>query len=58
MYRINVVISKITPIREEMSKLMDDKNFLQEILNTGSLEAKKIASKTLYDVYDAMGLNS
>ena len=41
-----------------MSKLMDDKNFLQEILNTGSLEAKKIASKTLYDVYDVMGLNS
>ena len=54
----DVVISKITPIREEMSKLMDDKNFLQEILNTGSLEAKKIASKTLYDVYDVMGLNS
>ena len=43
----DIVISKISPIREEMNKLMNDKSFLQEILKSGSLEAKKIASKSL-----------
>ena len=54
----DIVISKISPIREEMNKLMNDKIFLQEILKSGSLKAKKIASKSLHDVYDVIGLNS
>ena len=55
---IDVVINKISPIRDEMNKLTTDKKYLQEILNFGSLRAKKIASDVLKEVYEVTGLNS
>ena len=55
---IDVVINKISPIREEMNKLTTDKKYLQEILDSGSLRAKKIAADVLKEVYEVTGLNS
>jgi tryptophanyl-tRNA synthetase len=55
---IDIVINKISPIREEMSKLTTDKKYLQEILDAGSLRAKKIAADVLKEVYEVTGLNS
>ena len=55
---IDIIITKISPIREEMNKLKDDKKYLQKILDSGSLRAKKIASEVLNEVYDVTGLNS
>ena len=52
----DVVINKVGPIGEEMKKLMDDKTYLHKILESGSLEAKKIASEVLHEVYNATGL--
>ena len=55
---IDVVINKIGPIREEMGKLITDKKYLQEILDSGSSRAKKIATNVLKEVYEVTGLNS
>ena len=55
---IDVVINKIAPIREEMGKLITDKKYLQEILDSGSSRAKKIATNVLKEVYEVTGLNS
>ena len=52
-----VVINKISPIGEEMKKLMGDKVYLQKILKNGSLKAKKIAINVLQEVHEATGLN-
>ncbi|MDG2171620.1 MAG: tryptophan--tRNA ligase [Gammaproteobacteria bacterium] len=55
---IEVVINKLSPIREEMIKLLDNHDYLQGILDSGSLDAQKIAKKVLKEVYDVTGLNS
>ena len=55
---IDIVINKIGPIREEMGKLITDKKYLQEILDSGSSRAKKIATNVLKEVYEVTGLNS
>ena len=55
---IDVVINKISPIREEMSRLTTDKKYLREILDVGSSRAKKIAADVLKEVYEVTGLNS
>ena len=43
---IEVVINKLSPIREEMIKLLDNHDYLQGILDSGSLDAQKIAKKS------------
>ena len=53
----DIVINKISPIREEMKKLVSDKNYLYKILEDGSLKARDIASKVIKEVYDVTGLN-
>ena len=53
----DIVIDKISPIREEMKKLVSDKNYLYKILEDGSLKARDIASKVIKEVYDVTGLN-
>ncbi|XP_076764652.1 tryptophanyl-tRNA synthetase, mitochondrial [Xylocopa sonorina] len=52
----DVVIEKLTPIREEYSKLMKEPIYLQEILKNGTERATEIASKCWYDVRDKIGL--
>ena len=54
---IEVIVNKISPIREEIKKLIDDKKYLQEILHKGSVEARKISSEVLKEVYEVTGLN-
>ena len=41
-----------------MCKLITDKKYLQEILDSVSSRAKKIATNVLKEVYEVTGLNS
>ena len=44
------------PIAIEVKKLMNDKSFLFDVLSDGRKRAIEIATKTLNDVYDIVGL--
>ena len=55
---VEVVVNKISPIRKEMIKLIDDKKYLEDILNSGAEKAQIIASDVLNEVYHATGLKS
>jgi len=50
------IIEKICPIGSEMQKLLNDKSYLQDILQNGSKRADLIAKNNLKEVYDIMGL--
>lgn len=50
-----VVIEELRPIREEAEKLMKDKEYLQEIYQSGAEKAEEIARKTLRKVYKKVG---
>ena len=52
----DVLIKNITPIGNEMGKLMNDQSYLVEILKQGSLKAYEKAKKTINEVYDIVGL--
>jgi hypothetical protein len=51
------MINKISPIRQEMLKLENDKNYLHDILESGSLRARKISQEVLREVYEVTGLH-
>jgi tryptophanyl-tRNA synthetase len=53
----DLVISNIIPISREISQLLNNKDYLQKILNEGKLYAKEIAFKTKEDIYKITGLN-
>jgi tryptophanyl-tRNA synthetase len=52
----DVVVQALTPIRKRTEELMNDKAELLRILKTGAEKANQAASKTLSDVYAALGL--
>ena len=52
----DLLVSKIEPIAIEAKKLMNDKSFLFDVLSDGKKRAREIATKTLNDVYDIVGL--
>ena len=52
----DLLVSKIEPIATEAKKLMNDKSFLFDVLSDGKKRATEIATKTLNDVYDIVGL--
>ena len=52
----DLLVSKIEPIAIEVKKLMNDKSFLFDVLSDGKKRATEIATKTLNDVYDIVGL--
>ena len=52
----DLLVSKIEPIAIEAKKLMNDKSFLFDVLSDGKNRATEIATKTLNDVYDIVGL--
>ena len=52
-----VVISIIEPISKEIQKIINDKKYLQETLNEGSLKARERASKTILELNSIMGFN-
>ncbi len=55
---IDIVIDRIGPVRDEMIKLINDKEYLTKILDSGSNEARKIASKVIKEVFRVTGLNN
>ena len=52
-----VVINLIEPISKEIQKIMNDKKYLQETLNNGSLKARERANKTILELNSVMGFN-
>ena len=52
----DILIKNITPIGNEMGKLMNDQSYLVEILKQGSLKAYEKAKNTINEVYDIVGL--
>jgi len=51
-----VVIAELEPIRERTKELMDDPAELVSLLKVGANKANEVASKTLKEVYAALGL--
>jgi len=52
---IQVLIDKIIPISVEIKKLLDNKNYLDEILLDGSKKAEDIASKKIQKIHKILG---
>ena len=50
------LIEKICPIGKEINKLLEDKIFLNKILENGSKKADLIAKNNLKEIYDIVGL--
>ncbi|WP_143156223.1 tryptophan--tRNA ligase [Caldanaerovirga acetigignens] len=50
------VIEGLRPIREKYRELMADKGYLESVIKCGATRAKDIASQTLKEVYDKIGL--
>jgi len=50
------LIEKICPIGKEIKKLLEDKSFLNEILEKGAKKADLIAKDNLKEIYDIVGL--
>ena len=52
---IEIIVEKIYPINKEMRKLMDDKDYLDNIMNKGKEKAIYVADLVLRKVYNAVG---
>tara|TARA_B100000686_G_scaffold315436_1_gene362374 strand:+ start:994 stop:2001 length:1008 start_codon:yes stop_codon:yes gene_type:complete len=52
---IEVSVEKISPINNEMNKLIDDKQYIDNILKKGREKAFHIADSVLNKVYNALG---
>tara|TARA_Y100000768_G_scaffold117208_1_gene86563 strand:- start:266 stop:646 length:381 start_codon:yes stop_codon:yes gene_type:complete len=50
--------SKLAPISSEINKLMNDKDFLDSIINTGKEKAISVAEPVLKKVYEIIGFLS
>lgn len=50
------VIEGLRPIREKYQELMADKGYLENVIKEGAARAEAIASQTLKEVYDRIGL--
>jgi len=51
----DAIVDKISPIGNEIRRLMDDKKYLDNILSMGNEKAKLKASKTMSEIYDIIG---
>ena len=49
------VADALAPIREEYDRLMQDKGYLDSVLNKNALRARAIAEETKKDVYSKVG---
>jgi tryptophanyl-tRNA synthetase len=52
----DAVVSYLTPVRERYAELRPDEGELERVLSAGAAKAREIASGTLVDVRDAMGV--
>tara|TARA_B100000674_G_scaffold492699_1_gene513316 strand:- start:1105 stop:2106 length:1002 start_codon:yes stop_codon:yes gene_type:complete len=50
-----VIVDKITPISNEIKKLLNEKNFLDQILKKGHQKANKLASEKLEKIKEIVG---
>ena len=50
------VVETLRPIQEEYNKLMESKDYLQDVMKKGAEAAGRIAGKTLSKVYRKIGL--
>ena len=51
----DAIVDKISPIGNEVRRLMDDKKYLDNVLSMGNEKAKLKASKTMSEIYDIIG---
>ena len=52
---IEILIEKISPISTEIKRLLNEKNYLNEVLYEGSKKAGEIASKKVKKIHDIVG---
>lgn len=52
----NSVIEKLQPIQEKYKEILNNKEYLEKIYTEGAKNAKKLASKTLRDVKNKIGI--
>lgn len=50
------IANELEPFQNKYNELMNNKDLLDEIYLKGAKKAKEIASKTLNDVYEKLGL--
>ena len=50
-----VLVDKISPISSEIKKLLNDKKYLDNILEEGSKKASEIASKKVKKIHEILG---
>ena len=50
-----ILIEIICPIGKKITQFLDDKNFLEKVINEGSEKANKIAQKNLKDIKNTVG---
>ena len=46
----------LRPVRTRTLELLDDQKYLDQVLAEGAAKAQAVASKTLADVYERIGL--
>ena len=51
----DAIVDRISPIGNEIRRLMDDKKYLDNVLSIGNEKAKLKASKTMSELYDIIG---
>ena len=54
----DVVVDYLKPVRDKANKLLQDETHLNKLLAIGAEKANAVASKTLKDTYNALGLIS
>ena len=52
----DVIVDRLKPIADETKKLMNDREYLKNIMHEGAEKANLVARKTVSDVYDIIGL--
>lgn len=52
----DVVVDFVTPFRDKTHALLEDTTYLDQVLADGATRARAVASRTLADVYDRVGL--
>lgn len=56
-YLNEILQAELKPIRDKRKDLEKNKDYLYEILKEGSIRARNIASSTLVEVRNVIGLN-
>lgn len=55
-YLSEIIIESLKPIQSEMNKLLNENQFLLQVIQQGNEQANEISSQTINQVYDIVGL--